>query len=914
MMSISQVSSAGAASSYYQGDNYYAKGGDEGQGQWFGQGAAELDLEGKPVDPEVFEKVMSGELPNGQKLYRMNKGEKEHIAGYDITFSAPKSVSIMALVVGKEEFEQAHNEAVEATLRVVERDFLRTRVWNKNTSEQDVKGEQGMLAALFTHDISRSEDPQLHTHCVIANASMDERERFRSVHSLSLFQNKMLIGEIYRSHLKSNIARNGMGKIKQTHADGRFELDGMSRSLIDAFSTRSKEMDEYLGEGPHTAEDRAKAALRTRKGKKDTARSDLKSRWEHKLLSEGHTKKGLSKEIEVPFPDRMRTSLARPDAATSLNFAVEHLAETSSTFEAKDVLRFALAHGNGLLDYDRAKEGLSDAIARGWLQQSEDGRLLFTEATLEREKKTLTLEQRGRSSVDPILPRNMVSSRFGEDTLSAGQEQAARLILTSPNRTVGVQGNAGTGKTFMLASVASQAKDAGYKSLGLAPTSGATKKLGEDAGIKSQTLQRFLLSPSGNDKTILFIDEASFISTHQMVDLLSIAAERQIAKVVLIGDTKQLNGVAAGAPFKMLRDNEMRCAVMDEIKRQSKDRHLDAVKGASKGDIERAFHKLGSDIREVPLEALAAETAKTWLEAGDRENAAVVVTTNAMADAVNLHIKEGLIKEGAISENAYSLTIFKSLRLSEAQRRFADNFREADYVRFHRSYDGLGVSAGDTLEIHSVRNNGVIELKKDGRIIPFKPSQHAQGSGAVEAFRSETLKINEGDRIRWTRSDYVNDIQNMDTGQISKIDGTHVTVSKSDGTSVSYPKDHIQLSFLKHGWAQTGHAYQGQTIDHVIVAMPSISGLTNQKSFYVDISRARHEVSFLTDDIDRLKTTLKARTGEERTALDLAAEKDAKLGFDGRSTDQTSQRDEPVIDRERTKSPEISNPSRGISR
>ena len=101
MMSISQVSNAGAASSYYQGDNYYAK---DGEGVWFGKGAQNLDLVDRSVEPLIFEDIMSGELPNGQKLYRVVGGEKKHIAGYDITFSASKSVSIMALIVGNDQY------------------------------------------------------------------------------------------------------------------------------------------------------------------------------------------------------------------------------------------------------------------------------------------------------------------------------------------------------------------------------------------------------------------------------------------------------------------------------------------------------------------------------------------------------------------------------------------------------------------------------------------------------------------------------------------------------------------------------------------------------------------------------------------------------------------------------------------
>lgn len=907
-MSISQVSSASAASAYYQADNYYAKDSKDGQGVWHGQAAEHLGLEGKTVSPEEFEKILSGEIPNGQKLYRVVDGKKKHIAGYDITFSAPKSVSLMALSIAgdKSRWHDAHDKAVATTLEWVEKNVLQTRKYNKTIRGQHPVGNQKMLVATFKHDISRNEDPQLHTHCVIANACLDQDGKFRSVHSRSLFDYRMLIGEIYRSELKANIRDEYLGRIERTHPDGRFELRDMDKALIKEFSTRSQDIAEYLGEGAHSAEDRANAALRTRKAKKESPREQMQQDWSARISKLGHSKDDIEKSISERASIFYRIKEEPlPSNVVSLENALEHLSANSSTFYRRDVLRFVLAEGNGNFRVGEAQAQIDKAIEEGWLKESEDKSQLYTQATLEREVTTLSLEKVGRLSVDPIMPQKAVSKTYEGHDLSEGQYSASKLILTSPNRTVGVQGYAGTGKTFMLASVAKQANEAGYNVLGLAPTSNATKTLGDDAKIKSQTLQRYLIQPSGNHKTILFVDEASMISTRQMLDLLTVAEERGIAKVVLVGDQKQLEGVAAGAPFKMLQAEGMRYAVMNDIKRQNKERHLDAVKSASQGDIDRAFKKLGNDIREVSLEDLAKETAQAWLDSPDRENAAIVVTTNNLAAAVNAHVKEALIGEGRIAKRGLEVNSLKSLRLSEMQKRYADNYHQADMVRFNRSYIGLEVLAGDTLAVKNIREDGVVELVKNGRIIEFRPSRDATGEGALEAFRAEPMQINEGDRIRWTRPDYANDIKNMDQGTVSKIDQNRVTVKMSNGSEVSYDNDHIQLSFLSHAWAQTGHAYQGQTVDHIIAAMPSLSGLTNQKSFYIDISRAREEVTFLTDNIERLNNTLKTRTGEDRTALDLVRETEATQRFDVRDKEPIDHQSERVLGREKS-APDLS--------
>lgn len=173
----------------------------------------------------------------------------------------------------------------------------------------------------------------------------------------------------------------------------------------------------------------------------------------------------------------------------------------------------------------------------------------------------------------------------------------------------------------------------------------------------------------------------------------------------------------------------------------------------------------------------------------------------------------------------------------------APNYHEADVVRFNKAYRKLGVFAGETLHIKSIDKNGVVYLSKNGSTIAFKPSRDARASGAVEAFKITPMEIHAGDQIRWRRKEYQYGIENMQRGKIEAIYKDNVTIKMQDGRSIDFAKDHPHLSFLSHAWAQTGHAYQGQTIDHIIAVMPSLSGLTTQKGFYTAISRARHEVT-----------------------------------------------------------------------
>ena len=198
------------------------------------------------------------------------------------------------------------------------------------------------------------------------------------------------------------------------------------------------------------------------------------------------------------------------------------------------------------------------------------------------------------------MKASSVEATLGEHALTTGQHGAAKLILTSPNRIIGVQGLAGTGKSFMLKSVTQQTTAKGYKIIALAPSSTVTSDLRKNLGVEAKTLTSFLLRPSGSKNTIVLLGESSMVSTKQMNDLLKITAERQLAKAVLIGDVNQLNSPDAGNPFDRLQNNGMRTVHMTDIVRQDRDRHRSAVRFSSMGEFRNAFDKLGADIREIP--------------------------------------------------------------------------------------------------------------------------------------------------------------------------------------------------------------------------------------------------------------------------------------------------------------------------
>ena len=280
--------------------------------------------------------------------------------------------------------------------------------------------------------------------------------------------------------------------------------------------------------------------------------------------------------------------------------------------------------------------------------------------------------------------------------------------------------------------------------MGLAPSASAARTLGDEAGIKSETLQRFLARHghagvaegrgtakglrnlrSSFSRTLLVVDEASLASTAQMRDLLRIATTLRIPRVVLVGDEKQLDGVEAGEPFAQLKRAGMQTVVMDEIVRQRDEELKEAVRAGLYGEIGKAFEKLGDRVSEVEKDALGIDVAMRWLELSDAERArtGVIAPSHAFRGEINAVIRGHLIEEGAIHGPARNGERLVSRGMTRAEMADRSNYVVGDTVIFNRPYKTLGVEKGDEREVAGVdEKRGTVHLT-DGRgnIVAWKP-------------------------------------------------------------------------------------------------------------------------------------------------------------------------------------------------
>ena len=913
--SIGAVASPAQGVTYYERDGYYAR--DDAEhlkaSAWAGKGAEALGLSG-PVDPDIFSDILEGTVPDGSGRRlgrRLSDGTVSHRPGRDVTFSAPKSVSLAALIGGDGRIVAAHDAAVQRTLAWIEDNATETRIMDAESGRMVRAGGQKAVIASFRHDTSRNLDPQLHTHAVIANMVQGEDRKWRTMANEKLYASKMLIGALYRAELARGLESLDY-RVEKTHADGRFEIAGVPRAVIEAFSTRRAEIEAAMaaqGVGDPAQDQRLaqRAALVTRAHKRDVDKDALRESWQRQAADLGFDAHGLAAKAAQREAGRTadRESLAHAEGRAgttqtkeyapgrAAEWAVEHLSEREAVFSRTNLLTAALAWKPGAVTIGEAVAAVARLEKAGTLLAANHpvpGDSLTTDKAVADERETVALMERGRGRGAVAMRGRAVDKALRNGPLTNGQKEAVKLILSDRDRVVGVQGYAGTGKTTMLNRARALLEKRGFEVRGLAPSASAARTLGAEAGIGSETLQGFLVRNAGvaggrlTDKgerhmraafrkTVLVVDEGSLASTAQARDLLKIASTLRIPRVVLVGDEKQLDAVDAGKPFAQLQGAGMKTAVMDEIVRQREPALKEAVEASLAGDVGRAFEKLGANVAEVKADNLAGAAAARWLalSAEERGNTGLMAPSHALRERINAIVRERLIRDGAICGPAMNAERLVSRGYTNAEKSLAANYAPGDVVAFHRPYKRLGVEKGDELHVRGLdRAAGVVTLMgKDGAPVAWEPGRLAARTGGVEVYGGDTVELRRGDRVCWTRNDKTHGLVNSGTAEVIAVRDTGVAFRLEDGRKLDLHRNDPQLRHIDRAWASTVHAFQGRTVDRVIAAMEADHPhLTTQKTFYVEISRARRHAELVTDDRNALRERLEAATGERIAALE----------------------------------------------
>jgi len=834
---------------HYFMEGYY----QEGTSRWSGKGAEELGLEGPVDDQETFFNIVNGLSPDGsQNLCARKLDTSKRRAATDFTFSAPKSISLQALVGGDERLIIAHQLAVQKTLAIIEERYSYTRA----TTE---KGQQlirtnNLVVAEFDHIETRELDPHLHTHALVMNMTQLENGKWYSLFNDEIFKNKKFLGMVYQNYLALEIQKLGYEVEARKH--GQFEIKGFQEEDLKEFSKRRQQILSAAGENATWAE-REAAWTATRNIKQKINPQELKAKWREEATALG------IKFVQPGTPEPEQKP--RLVSYENLEDAIAHCSERNVAFTQEDLEKFILNQG---LATDVSQISPLVKANPDLLSLSPEKRDFTTLAAVNRELATIKLMQRGQGQVNPLTHPEIAESHLDKTALNSDQRRAVLAAATTTDQFIAWQGVAGAGKTFALKELKEIAATSGYTIKGFAPSSMAAKVLSQELDVQAETVARLLVSEPTEETEphqVWVVDEAGLLSAKDALALLERATLEQ-ARVLLVGDTKQLSAVEAGNPFKSLQQAGIKTSYLNESNRQRAPKLKLAVDLIASGRIEEGFSLLDENgcIEIVTPESKIAAIANDYITATPEERARILVLagTNFERLAITQKIREHLKTEGSLG-TATTITQLQAKDLTSVQMRYTHNFELGDLVMPTRNYKRRGLEKGKLYSVVGKDNDQLTLKATDGQYLQVDTGF----SKAV--YQHQHIEIAEGDRLRWTKNDRQLGRRNGQEFVVKTIAGSNAQIEYLDSGQTEFI-DLQQAQHLDYAIVSTTYSSQGKTADRVLMAADQTIG---QESFYVAVSRARYSLKLYTEDKDSLLALAQSSKAKEN-ALFLLRQKE----------------------------------------
>lgn len=884
MMTIQIVSDAKQAKHYFEKDNYYLK--DEGlaSSAWMGKLADELGLSGQ-VDSESFYNLLKGQVA-GQQLGRIEGGEVKHTPGWDCTFNAPKSVSIAAQVFGDSRLIHAHQEAVKTAMAFLEKKAALTRLKVGNGVE--ILNTGNLLVAAFQHDTSRDLDPHLHTHCVVINATSTDRG-IRSLHSRKLYDLKMTAGLIYQNELAAKVRKLGYTveqKATRNSKNSVFEIGEVSQDLISEFSQRRNKITEYLeARGIEaTALNAQRATLNTRPGKQEVDRELLLEEWRHRAAGYG-VKFDTSKSLIKTSAPSAQSDTDSTEVRRYVIRAINNVSRQNMSFTLDDVSRDAISFAIGKATLDEVGKVIQQTVREKLLMKTNysdelNGDPLYTTPRNKRlEEEIIKLAKGGKNSAPWAYKESYLDKKLGKTHLNDDQKNAVITALSSQDRFVAIQGLAGVGKTTLLAEIVRFAKKDDINITGVGPTHTAVKELQASTGISSVTLTSMLSKkkPETGGKNLWIVDESGFISATDKIKVMR-RAEKLDAKVLFVGDERQLGSIEAGRAFHLLMRAGVDTAKVSTIVRQKDGAAQLLANYAAAGLTDESLDLLIKNNRLIESKSRDERIFKAvdlWHKLDDkaRENTLILASTNSERREINNQIKDILEKEQKLTGEKVGTFSLTKKQFTPAELRYAHNHELGEYIRFERDYKKIDVAKGDYFKVVGIdkKNNKIIAKSlKHGQQVTFNPGKIGGNKRfGMQVYERHDIVLQKGDKVLW--KDNKNDfgLKNNTSLTVSKVTKKDVTFKDEQGEAYKMKLDQFVSHHFDFRYSSTVYSAQGRTSDHVIaIADTKHEQLVNAASFYVAVSRPRYGATVITDSAEGLRNALRQRTGLNTLATD----------------------------------------------
>lgn len=882
------------------------------------------------VDAKIFENILNGILPDGTQVGK--PGDRR--LGMDLTFSMPKSASLLAYVGGDKRILEAHMSAVKTAMRWVEANLAETRVRDERGQYPVKTGN--LVYALFQHDTSRALDPQGHVHAVIANLTRLPNGQWQSLWNGEIWRNNTVTSSVYHAAFRDRLEKLGYN-VELQGKHGTFEIAGVAKSIRDAFSQRREAILAKGAEiGIATPQGLREVTKNTRDAKVNVKDHEaLRESWADKADALGWKPEGLIAEAKARAEhqpglfergisaidgamrearafvveqlrgsqdplvagglDRLRLSPDQARTQIAVASAIRILSQREAAFEVHQVSKTALDLGLKNVTPEGIAKRMTELIKSDSLVPGVSERrdnvvtMVTTREAITNELAIIGEIDRGRgASARALAPEQAVAQiaeAAGDRQLNDGQMGAAVAILTSSDRINAIQGDAGTGKSTMLRPVADILKADGHKVIGLAFQTKVASALREETGIEAMTVARFLIDHKGvleGDKaatkesraalagSYLFLDEASMIGTDQMLALTRIANITGVAALEQIGDRKQLLPIDSGKSFALSQAAGAATSRMTENLRQKTPELRAAAALSSRGKTGDAIRLLGDVVHSS---AERNEAAADWwlaLAPAARDTAAIFTSGKESRTAINERVQEGLRAEGSVSGLQLTVRVNEPVDRAREEMRYAKSYEPGMTLEVWKELPSAGLRRGE-YRVARVFGNGKVELERNGKRTTFKPAQLPQAlkDDRLKLAITKDIKIQEGERIRWTTNDRDRDLLNGTLSKVLRIDRGNVTIERPDKTVLVLEGGDPMLKRLDLAYALNMHMAQGMTADKGALVMGSEERfLANQRLAHVGLTRVREDLQIFTDDKDKLIRQIDRTSGNKTSALE----------------------------------------------
>lgn len=765
-------------------DDYYA-GAGESPGVWAGRGAESLRLVGVVAEGDLSRLISGIDPASGRRLRThvqprlitieridpttgersFERRELRPVAGFDLVFSVPKSVSLLHALGDHETrrlVSEAHDSAWRAAVDYLESEACVTR---RGPAGAVRERAGGFVAASFQHRTSRAQDPHLHTHVVVANLAQSPDGAWRALEGDAILRGyRLAAGHLYQAQLRAGLSRS-LGVEWAEPVKALAELAGVPSSVVEAFSTRRREIVRRLEVTGGTSWRAAQvAAIETRDRKQPADLAELRATWRARAAELGLDRDALVR-LTNRAPFRAPSTSEERDVAMLLLSPAGLTAKDAVFNDAQVVQQLVAALPRGV-DAARVRELAAKVVSQPAVESVQTGdtpgvpRRRTTREILALESRGLAIATSGREANAPAVTPDVPAH------LSAEQHSMVERSCSSRDRVVCVVGLAGAGKTTATHALARAFERAGVSVIGAAPSGIAAERLGEEAGIRATTIHALLgelrREPLRGGPVVV-VDEASMADTRTLVALLE-QVERSNGKAILIGDPLQLPSVAAGGLFA----------------------------------------------------AITRELGATELSGNRRQ--------------VDPHERQLLASLRAGEPRAYLAHAAAAGRLT-----ISDN----------RS-DAKAALLADWWEHGSSepRENVMLALRRDD-VLDLNLGAHTLMTDAGRLGRERLaighIELAAGDRVVCRENNQATGVRNGTRGTVVAVDHElrSLALRTDAGHAVEIPPDYVARGRVELGYAVTGHASQGVTVDRAFVLAPT-SG-SQREWGYVALSRARLE-------------------------------------------------------------------------